>query len=67
MLLADLEEALRRVKWVGVRLAGKVYSLSYTDDIVLLKKDEKGMRSMIGILEECLEGKGLELNTNKRR
>lgn len=55
-----------RVKWDGVRLAGKVYSLSYTDDIVVLAKDEKGMRSMIGRLE-CLEGKGLELNTNKRR
>lgn len=39
----------------------------YTDDIVLLAKDEKGMRSMIGRLEECLEGKGLELNTNKSR
>lgn len=56
-----------RVKWDGVRLAGNVYSLSYTDDIVLLAKDEKGMRSMIGRLEEGLEGKGLELNTNKRR
>lgn len=56
-----------RVKWDGVRLAGKVYSLSYTDDIVLLAKDEKGMRSMIGRLEEYLEGKGLELNTNKSR
>lgn len=32
MLLTDLEEALGRVKWDGVRLAGKVYSLSYTDD-----------------------------------
>lgn len=56
-----------RVKWDGVRLAGKVYSLSYTDDIVLLAKDEKGMRNMIGRLKECLEGKGLELNTNKSR
>lgn len=41
--------------------------MSYTDDIVLLAKDEKGMRSMIRRLEECLEGKGLELNTNKSR
>lgn len=40
-----------RVKWDGVRLAGKVYSLSYTDDVVLLAKDEKGMRNMIGRLE----------------
>lgn len=56
-----------RVKWDEVRLAGKVYSLSYTDDIVLLAKDEKGMRNMIGRLGECLEGKGLELNTNKSR
>lgn len=36
-MLADLEEEMGKVKWGGVRLdGGRVYTLAYADDVVLL-------------------------------
>lgn len=53
----------------GVRLKGKkyIYTLSYTDDIVLLVKKEGEMRGMLGRWEEYLDRKGLKLNVNKTK
>lgn len=45
----------------------RVFSLAYTDNIVLLAEEEGGMRNMIERLERYLERKGLELNVGKTR
>jgi len=44
-----------------------MYLLAYADDIVLLAEDEKGIRSMIGRVENYMEKKRLELNVNKTK
>lgn len=68
LMTADLEEEMGRMKWGGVRLGGgRVYTLAYADDIVLLAEDEEGMRSMIERLERYMERKRLEVNTEKTK
>lgn len=68
ILLADLEKEMERVKSRGVRLGeGRVYTLSYADDIVLLAESEDEMKSMMERLEVYLEEKNLELNTEKTK
>lgn len=39
----------------------------YADDVVLLAEGEDEMRSLIGRLEEYMEGKALELNVGKTK
>lgn len=68
IVMADLEEELGKIRWGGVELEGrKWYSLVYADDVVLMAEDEDGMRSMLERLEGYLEGKKLELNTEKTK
>ncbi|KMQ86416.1 hypothetical protein RF55_14592 [Lasius niger] len=43
----------------------RIWTLAYADDVVLISKEEDGMRSMIERLEGYLERKGLELNVGK--
>lgn len=43
----------------------KVYSLAYTDNMVLLAEEKNEMRSIIRRLEEYLEQKGLEMNVSE--
>lgn len=51
-----------------VRLGeGRVYTLAYEDDMVLIAEEEDEMRSMIERLEDCVERKKLELNVNKTK
>lgn len=58
LLLADMDDELKRGGWGGVRLGGgKVYTLAYADDIVLLAEDEGGMKRMIGKLESYMDRK----------
>lgn len=45
----------------------KILLLMYADDMVLLAEDEGSMRSMLGRLEEYLDRKGLEVNTEKTK
>jgi len=60
LLMADLEEKLEMVKWGGMKVGeGKIYSLAYADDVLLLAEDEGGMKSMIERLEGYLDKKGL--------
>lgn len=48
LLIADLEETLKKVGWGGIKIRGKrVCSLMYTDDIVLIAEKEGEMKSMI--------------------
>jgi len=66
ILLADLEEEMKKVKWGRIRLGGRrVYDLEYADDMVLLAEGEEEMRSMIERLERYLDKKRLELNAEK--
>lgn len=58
LLLVDIEEHMKRGGWGGVRLlGGKVYTLAYTDDLILLA-EEDGMRSMIAKLEGYIKENG---------
>lgn len=53
MLLANLKEEIKKVKWEGVRLREKrVCILAYADDIMLIAEREDEIRSMIDRLEE---------------
>lgn len=45
----------------------RIYSLSYADGMVLLAEEEGGIRSLMEGFERYLEGKGLELNTEKSK
>ncbi|KMQ85742.1 neurofilament medium polypeptide-like protein [Lasius niger] len=66
LLLADLEKEIGRVKWEIKLGEGKVYTLAYADDIVLIAEGENEMRNrLIGRLKEYLEKKKLELNADK--
>jgi len=68
ILIADLEEEMRKVKWGGVRLGKeRIYSLAYADDVVLVAEEEDEMRSMMERLERYIERKRLELNTRKTK
>ena len=68
MLMADMEEEMRKGRWGGVRLGeGRVYTLAYADDVVLMAEDEGGMRCMMERLGRYLEEKGLELNESKSK
>jgi len=67
-VIADLEEEMGKVRWGGVQLGGgRIYSLAYADNIVLLAEEEREMRSMIERLEVYLERKSLELNVEKTK
>jgi len=46
---------------------GKIFSLAYADDIMLMADKEEEMGSMIERLERYLEGKSLELNVEKTK
>ncbi|XP_043276027.1 uncharacterized protein [Venturia canescens] len=69
LLLAVMDEELEKGRRGGVKLGGggKVYSLAYADDVVLLAKDEDEMKGMMRTLERYIEGKGLEVNTGKTK
>ncbi|XP_076298035.1 uncharacterized protein LOC143217535 [Lasioglossum baleicum] len=64
----DLDEELEKGCWGGVKLGDrKVFTLAYADDVAMLAESEDDMRGMIGVLERYLEGKRLELNTEKSK
>lgn len=68
ILMADIEEQMERVKWEGMKLGeGRVYTLAYADDMLLLTENEEEMRSMTGRLEVYLKRKRMELNTEKTK
>jgi len=48
MLMADLEEEIGKIKWGGIKVReGRVYTLLYANDMVLLAKEEGKRRSML--------------------
>lgn len=56
-----------RVKWGGVKLGERCYTLEYADDLVLMTEGKDELRSMMARFKEYLDGKRLELNTGKTR
>jgi len=67
LLIVDLEEEMRRVKWGEIKLGKeKIYTLAYADEVVLAEEEDE-MRSMISKLEEYVDKKRLELNVNKTK
>src|SRR5436190_19152882 len=68
LLLADLEEEMRRGGWGGVRLGEeKVYTLAYADDVALIAENEEDMKCMMRRMERYVEKKGLEVNAAKSK
>lgn len=68
LLIADLEEYMRKGRWGGVKLKdGRVYMLAYADDLVLLAEEEKGMRAMMTKLERYIRQKWLTVNVEKSK
>lgn len=51
----------------GADKRGRVYTLQYTDDMVLVTEGENEIRNIVERLEGYLNRKGLELNTNKTK
>ena len=66
--IAGLEETLRRNQDGGI-VVGKVkfWSLTYCDDVVLVAKDEAGLRSMLKTFKRYLEKKKMVLNAQKSK
>lgn len=57
--MADTEEALGKVKWGGLKIGERrIYSLAYTDDMVLLAEGVREMRSMMEGLRYTWRRKG---------
>ncbi|XP_033231601.1 uncharacterized protein LOC117182612 [Belonocnema kinseyi] len=46
---------------------GKLYSLAYADDVVLLADDVRGMNLLMRVFEEYVREKGLTINVNKTK
>lgn len=68
ILMADVEEEMGKVRWERIKLGeGRVYSLAYADDMMLLAEGENEMRSMMEWLERYLVSKNLELDTEKSK
>lgn len=67
LLIAHMEKEMRKVRGEVKSGENRTYTLTYADDMVLLAGNEEEMRSMIERLEEYLERKGLELNTEKTK
>lgn len=71
LYMADLEEVLRRRGKGGVEAVlgrARLYSLQYADDVVvLLVREESGMRLMIGEVKKYLEEKQLKVSVGKTK
>jgi hypothetical protein len=45
----------------------KVWSLAYTDDLMVLAREEKGMKEMLGSMEKYMRRKKLTVNVEKSK
>ncbi|XP_024884387.1 uncharacterized protein LOC112462700 [Temnothorax curvispinosus] len=65
---SDLEEELTRGLVGGMRIEqGRIWTLAYADDIVLLAREEEALEEMIKRLEKYLRKRKLELNVEKSK
>ncbi|KAH0818454.1 hypothetical protein GEV33_004337 [Tenebrio molitor] len=63
------EETISRVRVDGRVVVGKekVWSLAYADDLVVLAREEKGMKEMLGNMEKYMRRKKLTVNVEKSK
>ncbi|XP_051161831.1 uncharacterized protein LOC127281899 [Leptopilina boulardi] len=68
MLIADLEERMRKRGKGGVILRnGRIYTLAYADDVVLMAEDENGMKLLMNEFEKYVREKDLRVNVEKTK
>lgn len=68
LLVADLEEEMKKGQVGGLQVGSeRLWSLAYADDLVILAKNEKGMKEMMKRMEKYLKRKRLQLNTDKSK
>jgi hypothetical protein len=61
--IGDIEEMFRKGQAGGVVVGKeKVWSLAYADDLVVLAREEKGMKEMLGNMEKYMRRKKLTVN-----
>jgi hypothetical protein len=66
--IGDIEEMFRKGQAGGVVVGKeKVWSLAYSDDLVVLAKEEKGMKEMLGNMEKYMRRKKLTVNVEKSK
>ena len=65
ILLADLEERMGKRGEGGTGLEnGRIYSLAYADDVVLVADEEREMKLMMRTFEEYVRVKDLKANVS---
>ncbi|XP_011862008.1 PREDICTED: uncharacterized protein LOC105558746 [Vollenhovia emeryi] len=68
LIMADMEEVLKKGRWGGVKLGEeKIYTLGYADNVAVLAEEQKGMRAMMARLERYMDRKGMEEEHVKER
>lgn len=68
LLIADLEEEIKKVGYGGVEIGGeRVCCLVYEDDVALITEEEGEMKSMMWRFKEHLEKKRLVLNVKQTK
>lgn len=66
--MVDLEEKLKRRGKGGIILGkGRIYSLAYANDVVLMSENESGMRLLIKEFEKYVREKDLYINVEKTK
>lgn len=66
LLVADLEDEMKKEQVGGMQVRSeRFWSLVYADDLVILAKNEEGMKEIMKRMEKYLKRKKLQLNTNK--
>jgi hypothetical protein len=66
--IGDIEEMFRKGQAEGVVVGKeKVWSLAYADDLVVLAREEKGMKEMLGNMEKYMRRKKLTVNVEKSK
>ncbi|XP_043481252.1 uncharacterized protein LOC122510560 [Leptopilina heterotoma] len=68
MLIADLEERMSKRGKGGVILRnGRIYTLAYADDVVLMAENESGMKLLMKEFEKYVREKDLSVNVEKTK
>lgn len=68
VIMTDIEKEMGKVKWGEIKIRRRrVYSLHYADNMVLMAERVEKIRSIEERLEEYLDRKGLEVNTEKTK
>jgi len=68
LFIADIEEFMRKRQEGGTTIGNKrIFTLAYADDLAMLAETRKEMERMLTSLENYLDKKKLELNSEKSK